>query len=176
MKNEYIEYTKGCWLRRDEIKGFKIAYERESDKYKLCMLIPSGIDRGCCSREVFTWELFNEYEKYELAEIAMKYLLKNKRIDNETAILLQIVENNETLASDEKQLLKKFMFAYDDTGDYVYYEQTSEIKELLFEVVGEHITCNCKNIEQYIEIAYNNLVELWNEVDSAYKKLETEEE
>ena len=26
MENEYIEISSGCWLRRDEIKGFRIVY------------------------------------------------------------------------------------------------------------------------------------------------------
>ena len=62
MKNEYIEINKGFWLRRDEIKGFKISFEDQIDKFVLYMLIPSGSDHDYCSREVFKWDAYDMYD------------------------------------------------------------------------------------------------------------------
>ena len=176
MENEYIEISSGCWLRRDEIKGFRIVYNEDSDEFALCMLIPSGIDRGCCSREVFTWETFGMYDSSELAEIAMEYLLENKRVYNVTAVMLQILEDNENISPDEKDMLEEFMFDFDDDGDYVFCPPTKADKDVLYESIAVSSDCGCGNLDKIRDIIYNSYLEIWDEADSTYKKMVASEE
>ena len=171
MKNEYIEINKGFWLRRDEIKGFKISFEDQIDKFVLYMLIPSGSDHDYCSREVFKWDAYDMYDSHELAEISMKYLLKNKRIDNNTAVLLQMLENNDTLSDEEADLLEDFMFGFDENGNYVFCEPTPESRDVIMYAVNDTCTAG-----KCLNLLCNTYYDFWNELESVYKKLTAVEE